>query len=309
MPTFYSSADSGAPVVGIANAGDALAMMRACLSTGYGALAAAGWSEPYTGTNIAAFQNNVSDGGTGMLCRVDDTIVATTNPRQITLNAYRTMSDVDTGTDGLSTRYGTRRPGNTNSVTTVDWICAATSRTAYFALWQAGQNIAYNPLMWFGDIQSFVAMDAFRYFVAGTNAAGASGSQWLGGTGTSSSGSPSTPPNANGGFRAGADYAGVTKNIGLFPWPQWGGDIGGASSPARPSVTDATEVVVPMFLGESSNIIRGRMPGVYIPWSNISTLNTGDMVYDVVAPGSILVLMKGSNTSGVWVEIGLPWDY
>lgn len=93
---FYSSADAGAPVLRGATPGDLINLLDKCLVTGYGSKTAAGWTKPYTGTNIAAFRQGA--GSNNMYLRVDDTPTATgTAIRSARVVGYESMSDVNTG--------------------------------------------------------------------------------------------------------------------------------------------------------------------------------------------------------------------
>lgn len=101
--TIYRSTDSGAPSLTYA-AGSFIAMLDACLRTGYGSKAGAGWTKPYTGANIAVFRQGA--GGNGRYIRVwnartgDDpaTYCMTANVR-----GYEAMTAVSTGTNPFPT--------------------------------------------------------------------------------------------------------------------------------------------------------------------------------------------------------------
>lgn len=101
--TIYRSTDSGAPSLTYA-AGSFIAMLDACLRTGYGSKAGAGWTKPFTGSNIAVFCQGA--GGNGRYIRVwnartgDDpaTYCMTANVR-----GYEAMTAVSTGTNPFPT--------------------------------------------------------------------------------------------------------------------------------------------------------------------------------------------------------------
>ena len=131
--TIYRSTDSGAPSLTYA-AGSFIAMLDACLRTGYGSKAGAGWTKPYTGANIAVFRQGA--GGNGRYIRVwnartgDDpaTYHMTANVR-----GYEAMTAVSTGTNpfptatqsnsnGLMVRVASSSPGYPTG-----WIVRATS--------------------------------------------------------------------------------------------------------------------------------------------------------------------------------------
>lgn len=308
IPTVYRSSDTSAPQININTAGSFLAVVRACLVDGYGSKSPAGWTEEFTGTNIAAFKNSVADGGTGMLCRIDDTVTTAGNQRAITLDVYRTMSAIDAGTDKLTTRYGARRPANTNGTGVVDWACIATPTAAYFALWQTGITCSFQPIMGFGDVLSMVASDAFRYFCIGSNTSGEGNGGWMSGT-TANQGANTSPTN---GVSLGADHTGLNKDVRYGLWPTWERTaVGSDASPARPSVTGADEAVIPAYLARG-NVLRARLPGMYIPVCSLEALSAGTILHDVVEPGSELIVLRGPGTaspgiSSILVECAKDW--
>jgi len=131
--TIYRSTDSGAPSLTYA-AGSFIAMLDACLRTGYGSKAGAGWTKPFTGSNIAVFRQGA--GGNGRYIRVwnartgDDpaTYCMTANVR-----GYEAMTAVSTGTDPFPTTAQSDSNGlmvrvaRTSPSYPTGWIVRATS--------------------------------------------------------------------------------------------------------------------------------------------------------------------------------------
>lgn len=131
--TIYRSTDSGAPSLTYA-AGSFIAMLDACLRTGYGSKAGAGWTKPYTGANIAVFRQGA--GGNGRYIRVwnartgDDpaTYCMTANVR-----GYEVMTAVSTGTNPFPTTTQSDSNGlmvrvaNSSPSYPTGWIVRATS--------------------------------------------------------------------------------------------------------------------------------------------------------------------------------------
>src|SRR5690606_21289348 len=97
--------DASAPTLS-GTAGSLLELLRACLvgtdgvayGSGENEKLAAGWTEEFTGTNVAVFRNSLAAGGTGDYFRIDDNGIAVGGAREAMLTAYNTMSDIDTGT-------------------------------------------------------------------------------------------------------------------------------------------------------------------------------------------------------------------
>jgi len=123
VPIEYRSTDGSAPVVtGVA--GSLIALLDAILVNGYGAKAAAGWTKPYTGTNLAAFKN----GGNGHYLRIDDTA---TQMGRCTL--YESMTAVSTGlyptpTTAVFSGGLYMRKSITADATARPWICWASAK-------------------------------------------------------------------------------------------------------------------------------------------------------------------------------------
>lgn len=96
----FRSTDAGAPVL---NNGLAcmIALLDACLVTGYGSKAAAGWAKAFAGASLAAYR---APAGNRLYLRIDDTgavgNAATTSARAM---GYGTLSDVSTGTNPFPT--------------------------------------------------------------------------------------------------------------------------------------------------------------------------------------------------------------
>lgn len=131
--TIYRSSDPGAPALPYSTGG-LVALLDACLRTGYGSKPGAGWTKPFTGTGIACFKQGA--GGNGRFVRVwnartgDDpsTYCMTANVR-----GYENMTAVSTGTgpfpttaqsngNGLMVRVAASSPGFAPS-----WILRANS--------------------------------------------------------------------------------------------------------------------------------------------------------------------------------------
>lgn len=91
----YRSSDASAPALRGNTPGDLINVLDKCLVTGYGSLAGAGWTKPFTGTNLAVFRQGA--GSNGMYLRVDDTSSAA-GSRSARVVGYEVMSDVNNGT-------------------------------------------------------------------------------------------------------------------------------------------------------------------------------------------------------------------
>lgn len=168
----YRSDDASAPVLS-GQAGALIGILDACLVNGYGAKAAAGWTKPYSGTNLAAYRQGT--GSNQLYLRVDDT--TTTNARMV---AYESMSDVNTGTNAFPSE--SQQSGGlyvlkstTANSTARPWIVIATEKAFYF--WpnfnqtsMFASDGTMKPMIFFGDITTRQSGDAYHTMIsAGTS--------------------------------------------------------------------------------------------------------------------------------------------
>lgn len=176
--TIYRSTDSGAPSLTYA-AGSFIAMLDACLRTGYGSKAGAGWTKPFTGANIAVFRQGA--GGNGRYIRVwnartgDDpaTYCMTANVR-----GYEGMTAVSTGTGPFPTTAQSNSNGLMMRVAysspsyPTGWIVRATSSwfdvvvfTGYASPRGAASAPVADSYLSFGAFPSLKSGDTYNDFI------------------------------------------------------------------------------------------------------------------------------------------------
>lgn len=172
MPvTVYKSTDASAPVIKADSAGLLYAMLKACLVTGYGAKAAAGWTEDYSGTNKGVLR---APSGKRHYFRIDDSNpVALASNREGYVRGYESMSAVDTGTGPFPTTTQATTGGNvlrksaTIDTTTRPWVVVADARTCYAFIKSGDYGPGYASIG-FGEFYSLGgANDLYNSFVAG----------------------------------------------------------------------------------------------------------------------------------------------
>ncbi|ABM37553.1 hypothetical protein [Polaromonas naphthalenivorans] len=100
-------------------------------------MAPAGWTSPFTGTNLRTYKST-DPASTGMILRLDDT--GTTTARVV---GYETMSDINTGTGPFPTAAQMSGGGHWNkssaaSATAVSWVLVADGRK--FIIFVAGYS-------------------------------------------------------------------------------------------------------------------------------------------------------------------------
>ncbi len=177
MPiTVYSSTDASAPVLTGAP-GSMIALLTSCLVNGYGSKAGAGWTKPYTGTNVAAFRMSVGTyasenpiQSTGGYLYVGDTSVE--SYRFASMYAYTSMSSITTGLGRYPTT-GTRGilKGYDDSTPT-PWVLVASHRSFYLFTYpyttdatiaDGTATLDYYNDMFFGDFTSYVTNGVDQY--------------------------------------------------------------------------------------------------------------------------------------------------
>jgi len=162
--TVYKSSDASAPVLtGVA--GSLITLLDAVLVNGYGAKAAAGWTKPFSGTNLAMYRN--ASPGTQSYWRFDDASPNTTAVgREAQFRGSEAASGISTQTGPFptTTQLATSglavRKSQSADATARPWIVVADAITAYlFTL--PGDFTGYSACC-FGDIYSLVTSDAYR---------------------------------------------------------------------------------------------------------------------------------------------------
>lgn len=237
-------------------------ILNACLVTGYGAKAAAGWTRPYANGTLdeCVFRNN-STVGNGMYLRV--TNKANTYGHDI--RAYEAMTDYNVGTfpfhaNPMGFDISAGVDGNARP-----WILIADNRAFYFFCWvyaMATPTITdiYVSSMFFGDIVSRFAVDAY-------------GSGLLSGAQSGSFGALGDAQTAEGSFGVGLSmprrYSGVAASF-ISNVCTGGGPtsfyMGGVGLPYTPG--DQIIVGRPYLNDGTAYTFRGYLPGLYYPCHN-----------------------------------------
>lgn len=135
MPvTVYKSTDASAPALN-GTAGSLITVLDAVLVNGYTGKTAAGWTKPYSGTNLAVYKYGA---GPMEFLRVDDSAAGTwAGGREAYLRGYEDMTAISTGTGPFPTTsqlsVGTffHKSGKADA-TAVPWVAIADNRTLYF---------------------------------------------------------------------------------------------------------------------------------------------------------------------------------
>lgn len=175
---FYSSTDLDAPVLN-GDPGSLINLLDAILVNGYGVKEPLGWTKEFSGTNIAVYRNSTSDPlSSGMYLRVDNSTgygaISSSNTTRCLVRGYKTMSDIDTGTDPTHECFWNSAVA---SNTAQDWYCVGDHRTFYL-------NRSNNPSLYSyllsstfaaGDYKSYVPVNPYNYFVTTDRTSSGSG--------------------------------------------------------------------------------------------------------------------------------------
>ena len=288
----YTSLDAGAPQT-TTSAGSVLAILEACLVTGYGAKTSLGWTKQFSGTNKAVFRPQT---GNRFYLRVDDTVAA----RGAIIVGYKTMTSVDVGT-GLfpmvsSTGYDALNPGYfLNSVSTryagMYWELIGTTSGFVFYFYDASTfsgtasgTSNKGCIGLFGDFVPMMAGDATSTVVGGnlTNSSSATGVYHIASLSSSSRfknfsaagslGNPNSPIY----LRAVSDAAlAASGGSGAS-----GSGAAGTASIAFPNGPGGGLFFSPIYLIDDSftpaATIRGRLYGIHASYHNNASFTHGD---------------------------------
>lgn len=281
---FYGSSDASAPVLRGNTPGDLINLLTKCLVDGYGAKSGAGWTKPYTGTNVAAFQTGA--GSNGMCLRIDDTSVDSSN-RAARVIGFKAMTDVNTGTGrfplndqesgGLKwfTHY-TGTPSNARQ-----WFLAADEGFMVLMIQtypegMVGSPQHYREAYWFGDLVPIGPADAYGTVIQG---------KAYGSSANTSENHPLDSISLNtysNGFYIACSYTGLGGSLragkahdyvksGVVGW----GSNGYLPYPHGP---DGALLMSPVWVHEpgstSRAAIRGTLPGIWAPLQYV--LESGD---------------------------------
>lgn len=267
--TIYKSTDAGAPVL-TGQTGTLVALLKACLVDGYGAKAATGWTEPFTGVSKGAFKQGA---GSGFYLRVQDDGPGAGTFKEARITGYETMTDVDTGTQPFPTAaqgvggvaMRVVRKSNAASAAARAWIVIADSRTFYVLIATTDIANAYFGFG-FGDFYSFTTGDVYNCFlwaraVEDSAVAGSSDFDYLG----------SNVFFARAYTGLGSSLAGTSGTSSIFS----------ATSPlvgtlTLPNPSDGGLYVASVYMRDSTTNVRGLLRGLWAFGHSYIGITDGD---------------------------------
>ena len=315
---FYSSSDAGAPALRGNTPGDLINLLDKCLVTGYGSKTAAGWTKPYTGTNVAAFRQGA--GSNGMYLRVDDTRTATSS-RAARVVGYEDMTDVNTGTPTsfptpaqlsggayFYTHYSSGSVANPRV-----WMVIADEMFFWLLVntypEYGNSNAYYNEAYAFGDIIPYKPGDTTHtVLLASYGSPNSSDSYpWYGVAINSAMGSnryalwaARSYTNFGGPIYLGWHSEGYKAPSG------WG--AGNLSYPHQP---DGGLYLAPVWVHEyhvAPYNVRGIVPGLWVPCHNVSIFSQHQQFNGQGELAGKTFMVRKHDTLGVCLEISDTWD-
>lgn len=243
--------------------------------------APAGFSKAFSGTNKAAYRSDDIT-GTRLYCRIDDT--GTTNAR---IRGYETMSeDVDTGTgpfptDAQISGGGYVYKSSAATSATRAWTLYSDGRMIYFFC-DSGDNAAWPGGIVFGDIDSYVASDAFGCLLIASVSSAGIHQLYLLNSAT---------------FYLARSYTQLGSSIASACYSHGKSSSLGGSGQSYPAPADNSLHLWPVECWDSTTSARGMMPGLWNPIHAGSTPH-GLVVDDIPnLPGRSLKVQTVSYTS------------
>lgn len=263
----YRFDDPGAPVL-TGLAGSLVALLDACLVTGYDVKPGAGWSKPFADVNKAVYQQGA--GSNGFFLQVDASAA-----QCVAIRGFTAMSDLLTGTGQFPTvaqlASGARiTVSNTTDATARPWLVAADSKRFYLftALYDTTttgllMGISRGVMTFFGDITSYRLGDAYGTVLIGQTGTYES-SNYFGYGNFSMSGID--------GHYIARTYDQLTESLkcgkigdirGVSPTT--GQALLGGNGAAYPDPITGGMLLGPIYITELTKLTRGHLPGMWAP--------------------------------------------
>lgn len=271
-PTIYKSTDPGAPAL-TGQAGSLAALLDAILVTGYGSgadqVAGLGWTSEFIGTNKRVYRNNPVT-GTGHYLRLDDT-----NNRYGIIRGYEAMTSVDDGTNYIPLDdhqpIGSIWPkSSADSALARDWWAIGNERCLYFGVRPDSSSTQNHIPFFIGDIVSFKPGDRGHFAVSvdgATSYVSSRPTSYLFRSVVSNNSGVTSNPS----LIFARSYDGLTRGIrsrGAQAGPQAMSDWGGSGATMvypDPISGGLLYDVGYQWEGYATWLVRGRLPGLYVP--------------------------------------------
>ena len=322
----YRSTDTSAPTLS-GTAGALISVLDAVLVNGYGAQVAAGWTKPFSGTNLASYRQGT--GSNNFYLKVRDDAPLTAQEAQI--RGFEVMTQVtstDTGADGTSlfptiaqSSALLVRKSSVSDASPRTWMILADARTFYLFILTGDTAAVYYSTM-FGEIYSFKTSDSYRTAIVSRVATGGSAGSENFCSMTFGSGQGGVLQIQTGHYLA-RDASGSAGAIASNELGNGGCNSSGTSTLSFSStnnlsmknVTDHKVYLFPIRIGhiQGGNTVRGRYRGFWQAAHNQGTLSDGDTFTGSGSlAGKTFMVVKNVGISGaagaVCLETSDTWD-
>ena len=322
----YRSTDASAPVLS-GTAGTLISVLDAVLVNGYGAQVAAGWTKPFSGTNLASYRQGT--GSNNFYLKVRDDASTADGALGATLRGFEVMTTVtatDSSVDGTgpfptvaqAATGDLLRKSSVADSSQRSWIIIADQRTFYMFVLTGDAAASYYSSM-FGEIYSFKTSDGFRTAIASRTATGGTQATELFGLMNTSA-----FVNASGHFlardasgTAGAIACSAQGNVGcngalVSTSPSFSGN---GNALGMKNVTDHKVYMFPIRVAhtQGGNTVRGRFRGLWQAGHNTSNFSDGDTFTGSGSlAGKTFMTIKSIGVSAIpgsfFLEISDTWD-
>lgn len=308
-PTIYKSSDSGAPLL---TTGQAYAVLKQCLVTGYGAKAGAGWTLAFDDSvnTKAVFKNVHGD----CALRVES---SAPNSYSI-LKAADDFSDIDTPVGSLWHGANLLSLGNFSSSGNRPWVVFATNEFFIFyasntVSLTATTNVSANSVIFvmFGRAKPLGdnTVENLIFATASHSASGGSPSYFgLTNLGFAQAFTQKDYLGGTSGSRSATFYCGMVPRYEISPGSYSSVTYPGAAGPASASVSKVPGEMWTAFRGDGSCV--GYTP-VFIPYFRIDAATRGITINDTMSIDGVtysILGMYNNNTTVNYARFLVPHD-
>lgn len=286
-PIVYKSTDGNAPVLA-AVVGSMVNLLNKCLVTGYGDKPGAGWTMPYSNVEetIACFRNDPS-ASTGMFLQVDH---VTVNADTVRTRAYELMtSEVDGSFLWGGSVFSSEllRVSSAAGSTARPWVLVATEKW-FLLVWYGNMttmptdpavidDVSFGGTIFFGDFEKIYPSDAYNCCCLLGMPSNSSGTAY-----DSFGRSESLSSTLAAYQKVARSLSGVSggENAGVVGSPHGNPIYGSGYYYTPPNDAAVGLVAVPAIVRSESSVMRGFLPGMLAPVTNIGLTNLQEVTHD-----------------------------
>lgn len=273
--------------------------------------AGAGWTKPYTGSNLAVFRQG---GGNQRYLRVDDTTTLTCR-----VVGYEAMTGVSTGTNAFPSAGQFSgglyfQKSSTADITNArDWMLIGDDRAFYLWVNWNSDTAPYGgaPFVHFGDFISYKSNDLYNTHIVANVSAAIAGFRFCY--------LSTTIQTADTGHYVCRSYTQVGTSMPCSRSADYSkgnaqAQMGGAPGLPYPHPVDGGLYMSPVFIGENQttlaqSVVRGHLNGAWNPLHN-RPLTHGDIFLGTGSlAGRYFIAVSGQLNAQVMIEVPLAWTW